>query len=189
MYDDSNGALPAARAWWMLRWLGHERVAVLDGGWQRWTKETCGQTAEVPVIHPCEFKLCLHPEMQVGLKDVDRLRLDPAYHVYDSRAEERYHGRNETIYPVPGHIPGALSAPYMDNLTAEGVFKSEEDLRQRFTKLFGELPAEQNIFYCGSGVTAAHNILAAMRAGLGQARLYVGSWSEWIADPSRPVAT
>jgi thiosulfate/3-mercaptopyruvate sulfurtransferase len=120
---------------------------------------------------------------------VQQLRTDPAHKVVDSRAADRYRGENETMDPVGGHIPGALSGPFADNLGADGRFKSPEALRSRFEALLGDTPAEQTVFYCGSGVSAAHNILALAHAGLGDARLYPGSWSEWITDPSRPVAT
>ena len=118
---------------------------------------------------------------------MDRLRLDPAYRLLDSRSAERYRGENETIDPVPGHIPGAISAPYALNLQPDGRFRSKENLRRRFNHILGETPAQKSIFYCGSGVTAAHNILALEYAGLGTARLYAGSWSKWITDPKRPV--
>jgi thiosulfate/3-mercaptopyruvate sulfurtransferase len=125
----------------------------------------------------------------VTIAEVDKLRKDPAFRIFDARAAERYHGRNETIDPVAGHIPGALSAPYIDNLTAEGVFRPEEELHTHYQSLIGDIPPENVIFYCGSGVTSIHNLLAMLHAGMEEARLYAGSWSEWIADGKRPVAT
>jgi thiosulfate/3-mercaptopyruvate sulfurtransferase len=111
----------------------------------------------------------------------------PEFRLFDSRAVDRYRGKNETIDPIAGHIPGAISAPYPDNLDAEGRFLPRQALRARFQSLLAGAPVENAVFYCGSGVTAAHNLLALAHAGLGDGRLYAGSWSEWITDPSRPV--
>jgi len=113
---------------------------------------------------------------------------DPAWRLLDARAPARYRGEQEPIDPVAGHIPGAVNAPFAENLTPEGTFRPPEQLRQRFEALLGDVPPERVICYCGSGVTAAHNLLAMAHAGLPGARLYAGSWSEWIADPRRPVA-
>src|SRR4030065_2338564 len=115
------------------------------------------------------------------------MRQDSAYRVLDARSVDRYRGENETIDPVAGHIPGSISAPYPDNLDTEGRFLPSEALRARFQSLLGVAPVENAIFYCGSGVTATHNLLALAHSGLGDGRLYPGSWSEWITDPSRPV--
>ena len=112
---------------------------------------------------------------------------NPNFRLFDSRSADRYRGENETIDPVAGHIPGAISAPYADNLQSDGRFRPKDSLRKRFKELAGDTPAETCVFYCGSGVTAAHNILCMAHAGLGEAHLYPGSWSEWITDPSRPV--
>jgi thiosulfate/3-mercaptopyruvate sulfurtransferase len=109
------------------------------------------------------------------------------FKLLDSRTADRYRGENETIDPIAGHIPGSISAPYPDNLNPDGTFRSEEELRARFTALLGDTPADHTAFYCGSGVTAAHNLLALRHAGMGDARLYAGSWSEWITDPKRPI--
>jgi thiosulfate/3-mercaptopyruvate sulfurtransferase len=110
------------------------------------------------------------------------------FKLFDSRTAERYRGENEPIDPIGGHIPGAISTPYLDNLNPDGTFRSSEELQKRFTTLLGGTPAANTAFYCGSGVNAAHNILALQHAGLGEARLYAGSWSEWIANRQRPVA-
>ncbi len=188
VYDDSGGAM-AARLWWMLQWLGHPAVAVLDGGWPAW------QEAGYPVAvgeetRPARrFTPHLHPELLQSVAEVERLRTDPRYRLFDSRNADRYRGENETIDPVAGHIPGAHSAPYVENLDASGRFLPPDALRARFRALLGDVPAEQSVFYCGSGVTAAHNLIALAHAGLGQGRLYAGSWSEWITDPARPIAT
>ncbi len=189
VYDDAGGAMAAVRLWWMLRWLGHESVAVLDGGWQKWVSEGRETRTGKEVRSPREFLPQPRPEMLVNTDDVYKLRKNPAFRLFDARAAERYHGLNETIDPIAGHIPGAISAPYLDNLTAEGVLRPVEELRSRYQALVGDIPPENVVFYCGSGVTSIHNLLAMLHAGMGEARLYAGSWSEWIAEGNRPVAT
>ncbi len=185
-YDASGGA-HAARLWWMLRWLSHDRAAVLDGGWDKWVREGLPVKAGAEQRSPRAFIPHERPELACSTREVDTVRKDPASLLIDSRSADRFRGENETIDPIPGHIPGALSAPYADNLNPEGTFRSSTELKARFEKMLGKIPAERAVFYCGSGVTAAHNILALEHAGLGEARLYPGSYSEWIADPSRPV--
>lgn len=188
-YDDAGGALAAPRLWGMLRWLGHEAVAILDGGWQKWVNEERPVKSGQEKRAPQSFTSHLHPERVVSIDEVDRMRLDPTCLVFDARTLERYHGQNETIDPVAGHIPGARSAPYLMNLNEDLTFRSPEELRLHYQSLIGEIPAGRVAFYCGSGVTSIHNVLAMMIAGLGEARVYAGSWSEWIADRKRPVAT
>jgi thiosulfate/3-mercaptopyruvate sulfurtransferase len=186
-YDDAGGAF-AARLWWLLRWMGHDAVAVLDGGWPHWSAE------QRPTRHGTEsrpartFVPHVRPALVVDASTVEADRQDTRCKLFDSRAADRYRGENETIDPVAGHIPGAVSAPFADNLDAEGRFQSHSALRSRFRALLSDTPADRATFYCGSGVTAAHNVLALTHAGLGGARLYAGSWSEWITDPRRPVA-
>jgi len=187
-YDDSGGGI-AARLWWLLRWLNHRPVAVLNGGWPQWLREGRPSRSGVESRRWRSFVARPRPELLVNADDVGNLRQDPAYVVGDSRTADRYRGENETIDPVAGHIPGALSIPYPDNLGQDGLFLSQNALRARFAAFLENRPAGQAIFYCGSGVTAAHNLLALAHAGLGEGRLYAGSWSEWIADPQRPVAT
>lgn len=186
-YDAAGGAI-AARLWWMLRYYGHERVAVLDGGWPAWLAGGYPTEAGAPAIRPQQFLPRPRPDMLVDATEVDRLRNDPRALLLDARAHERYLGRGETIDPRAGHIPGARSAPYAENLTASGHMQSAEALRARFEAL-GASQAEAIVCYCGSGVTAAHNVLALHLAGYHNARLYVGSWSDWSSDPNRPVAT
>jgi thiosulfate/3-mercaptopyruvate sulfurtransferase len=187
-YDDAGGAI-AARLWWMLRWLGHEAVAVLDGGWPHW------QQAGYPVRSGVEgrpvrnFTPNPQPELLAEVDDLLSAETRTGTCLLDARSAERYWGQNETIDPVAGHIPGAISAPYADNLGPDGLFLPPEALRVRYKKLLGDLPPGQAIAYCGSGVTAAHNLLAMVHVGLGDGRLYAGSWSEWITNPERPVAT
>ena len=187
-YDDQNG-LVAARLWWMLRWLGHDAVAVLDGGWQRWQAEGRTTRPGVETRALATFTPQPRPELVVTADDVERERQNPAVRVMDARAGARYRGEQEPIDPVAGHIPGAISAPLTENLDAAGNWLPPEDLRQRYAALLDEMPAEQAIMYCGSGVSAGHNLLAMAHAGLPEARLYAGSWSEWITDPARPIAT
>src|SRR5574341_627573 len=188
-YDDWPGAsgAVAARLWWCLRWLGHQAVAVLDGGWNRWLELGGPVTSGVETRSRRDFKPRPHPEWLVDAAHVDGLRFSPDYRLFDSRSADRYRGENETIDPVPGHIPGAVNAPYAENVGPDGLFRPADELRQRFRSLLGEISPQNAVFYCGSGVTAAHNLLALLHAGLGDARLYAGSWSEWITDPKRPV--
>jgi len=188
VYDDLGGALAAVRVWWMLRWLGYENVAVLDGGWQYWLKHNLPVQSGEGTRPARQFLPAPRPWMQVDADKVDQIRLDPAWRLLDARGADRFRGENETIDPVAGHIPGAISAPYMENLNQDGAFLPVQELHASYQKLIGEVPPEQVVVYCGSGVTSIHNILAMLHAGLGEARLYPGSWSEWIADPDRPVA-
>lgn len=188
-YDDQGGSLAAVRVWWMLRWLGHEAVAVLDGGWQKWLEEDRPVQGGIETRPPATFSARPRDGGYALIDEVDRLRLDPTCRLFDVRAPERYRGEIEPIDPVAGHIPGARNAPYTDNLTAEGTFRPPEELRKHYQALLGDIPAERVVFYCGSGVTSIHSLLAMELAGLKGARFYPGSWSEWIADRSRPVAT
>ncbi len=196
VYDDAGGALPAARLWWMLHWLGHPAAAVLDGGWQRWQSsgQSGGQKEGWPTASGVENRAAQvftprpRAEWVVSVEETARLSQGQGGLLWDARAADRFRGENETIHPVAGHIPGARSVPYAENLTAEGVFKPAEELRARYRTLLGSADASQITMYCGSGVTATHNLLAMQVAGLGAARLYPGSWSEWITDPRRPTA-
>ncbi|MEW6716118.1 MAG: sulfurtransferase [Chloroflexota bacterium] len=190
-YDDKGGAM-AARLRFLLRWLGHQAVAVLDGGWPQWVKYGYSSRRGVETRPRQEFDPHPRPELIVTTDQVVNIIAKHSPDnplLFDSRAPERYRGEQETIDPVAGHIPTATSAPYAANLTAEGRFLPIPELRARFEKLLAETPPEQAVFYCGSGVTAAHNLLALAHAGMGEARLYAGSWSEWITDPSRPIST
>ena len=187
-YDDSGGSM-AARLWWLLRWLGHERAAVLDGGWPLWQAGALPVRGGVERREARAFVPGVRPELVWSSADVDRRRSDPAWRVLDARNADRYRGENEAIDPVAGHVPGAVSAPYAENPEADGRFKPKERLRRRYLELLAGVPAHRAGCYCGSGVTAAHDVLAIAHAGLGEVKLYAGSWSEWITDQSRPVAT
>jgi thiosulfate/3-mercaptopyruvate sulfurtransferase len=186
---DFKGGGMAVRLWWMLQWLGHEAVALLDGGWGGWKEKGFPVTDEIVEPSPRNFV----PRMQEGWTmdayQVDAVRQDPRFRVVDSRSYDRYLGLQEPIDPVAGHIPGAICLDFMENLNEQGFFKSTEDLRRRFEQALQGIPADHVVFYCGSGVTSCHNIFAMQLAGLGMPRIYPGSWSEWITDPRRPVAT
>jgi thiosulfate/3-mercaptopyruvate sulfurtransferase len=189
VYDDAGGALAAGRLWWILRWLGHEAVAVLDGGWQAWVFADLPIQSEIVPKLARVFQPKPRPEIMVNVEEVDAIRQDPAFLLLDARAADRFHGQNETIDPVAGHIPGAVNAPYGHNLTQDNLMKSPEELRQLYSPIVGDTPIENITIYCGSGVTSIHNTLAMLHAGFGEARIYPGSWSEWITDPTRPIAT
>ncbi|OWW20543.1 sulfurtransferase [Noviherbaspirillum denitrificans] len=184
---DAQGGMFAARLWWMLRWTGHEAVAVLDGGIQSW--QALGlPLATTPVSRPRGNAMPNYPLVStVSADDVMANLTNPVYTVIDARAPDRFRGENETLDPVGGHIPGAKSRFFKDNLQADGRFKPEDQLRADFSAL--SIAPEKTIMQCGSGVTACHNLLAMEIAGLRGAALYPGSWSEWCSDKSRPVAT
>jgi len=186
---DSGGSMYAARLWWMLsHWLGHKHVAVLDGGWDIWSRAGFPVTSKVPKATPAPFSAKPHD----ALVTVDQVLAHlgkPDMQVIDARAPDRFRGQNETIDPVGGHIPGAANRLFRDNLDAFGFYKPPAELRAAFEPLVGKHPLHEIVHQCGSGITAAHNLLAMEIAGLKGTRLYPGSWSEWCSDPSRPVAT
>ncbi len=188
VYDDTFGAM-ASRLWWLLRWLGHESVALLDGSYPKWVREKKPVTPEAPVVHQTTFFPRVNNTFWVNADFVERVRQDETFVVFDARAEERFRGEVEPLDKVAGHVPGAVNAMYEDNLDVSGEFLSAEELRERYLDLLGGVVPDQAIHMCGSGVTACHNVLAMEHAGLPGARLYAGSWSEWITDPNRPVAT
>ncbi|MFA5912595.1 MAG: sulfurtransferase [Burkholderiales bacterium] len=185
VYDDSFGSM-AVRLWWLLRWLGHDAVALLDGGFPVWQKQGRELTAAVPVVSPTRFHPAPDDSMWVSsdavLEALRQKRL-----IIDARPEERYGALIEPLDKVAGHIPGSLNSPFEDNLDMRGNFLKAEELRAQYESLLHGVPAEEVIHMCGSGVTACHNLLALEIAGLPGGKLYVGSWSEWITDPSRPI--
>ncbi len=188
-YDSNHGAMAAARLWWLLRWLGHKQVAVLDGDLRKWERESRPITTELPVITPTVFPLRVHDEYWVGSEVVAQLSAGGQGLIVDARGEERFTGEREPFDSVAGHIPGAINAPFEDNLAPGGTFLTREDLGEHFRALLKGRHHGEVVHSCGSGVTACHNLLAMEHAGLRGARLYAGSWSEWIRDPARPVAT
>lgn len=188
VYDDTSGSV-AARLWWMLRWLGHDAVAVLDGGWPAWFNAGLPVSRTVPDVKHRSFKAKVRSHLVTDVKSIEKYRNDPTWTVLDARTSERFRGEQEPIDPVAGHIPGAQCATFGENLVKNGHFRTPEELRQRFAVLFGGVPAARIINYCGSGVSACHNMLAIAHAGLGDTILYPGSWSEWITDKERPIGT
>jgi thiosulfate/3-mercaptopyruvate sulfurtransferase len=187
-YDDGNGVM-AARLWWMLRYLGHGAVAVLEGGLTRWKKERRALDERRPRPAPALFTPRIDERLRVSLEELLSLYRDRSVLLVDARGAERFEGRSESIDPVAGHIPGAANHPFAGNLTPEGDFLPPDRLRARLLASFAGTPPEHTIHYCGSGVSACHNLLAMAAAGLPMGRLYVGSWSQWCADPARPVET
>ncbi len=187
-YDDGPGTI-ASRLWWMLRWLGHDAVAVLDGGWQAWQAAGLPEELTTPDIPQRRFVPALRRELLLDAAGVEAILNDDQFALLDSRAAARYRGEVEPLDPVAGHIPSAISVPFTANLDDKNCLVPVEELQKRFAGLTDPENPEKTIFYCGSGVSACQNLLAWHHAGLGEARLYAGSWSEWITDPKRPVAT
>jgi thiosulfate/3-mercaptopyruvate sulfurtransferase len=182
-YDQGPGS-SASRLWWMLRWVGHDAVAVLDGGFAKWSKEGRAITSEIPSFAATRFEGKPRP-LAV---DAEYLVRHPGQPLLDARAPARFRGEQEPIDPVAGRIPGALNRFNNDNVQADGSFKPAEVLKREFLAVLGDRNPAEVVNYCGSGVSACHNLLAMEVAGLTGARLYPGSWSEWIADPARPRA-
>ncbi|MGC9163247.1 MAG: sulfurtransferase [Thiomonas sp.] len=187
-YDRAGGSF-AVRLWWMLRWLGHDAVAVLDGGWQAWVAAGGASQSVAPTPRlPGSFVRRPALAGTVSAEDVsDNLRTQSKL-LLDARAPERFAGEVEPLDPVAGHIPGAKNRFFQTNLQPDGTFKSRQQLREEFTALLEDWDPRDVIHHCGSGVSGCHNLLAMMHAGLDGSLLYPGSWSEWCADPSRPVA-
>ncbi len=185
-YDDACGMF-ASRLWWLMRWLGHRRVAVLDGGLQAWIG--CGQAIdyEQPEPRPNTYTLALRSD-RVEADYVFEHLGRPDMLLIDARSPDRFRGENEVLDPIGGHIPGAINRHYRDNLDEHGCFKQASVLREEFGALLQGRSPRTVVHQCGSGVTACANILAMEAAGLTGSRLYAGSWSEWCADPRRPVA-
>jgi thiosulfate/3-mercaptopyruvate sulfurtransferase len=179
-YDAGNGSM-AARLWWMLRWIGHDKVAVLDGGFAKWTQEGRPVAADIPVFTPFNYPIKVRRELAVDVTAVEKAKSL----LVDARAPARYRGEQEPIDPVAGRIPGAKNRFNMENLAPGGTFKPASELKQDFQKMLGNRAPSDVIHYCGSGVAACHNLLAMEIAGLKGGKLYAGSWSEWSADPRR----
>ena len=185
-YDQNTGVF-ASRLWWMLRWLGHESVAVLDGGFAKWSREGRAVTSESSEPSAATF-VVKNVSPTVNSVGVESSISRHTLLLVDGRAPERFRGEVEPMDPVAGHIPGAVNRPASLNVTANGVFKPASALRTEYQALLGGRPHSDVVHYCGSGVTACHNVLAMQIAGLPSTRLYPGSWSEWISNPDRPVA-
>lgn len=190
VYDDAAGALAAARAWWLLRAAGSTDVAVLDGGFGAW--RAAGLPVETGTAQPRQasaVEVDFDPTMHLDADTLAAALADDAVVLIDARAAARYRGEVEPIDPVAGHVPGARNRPYTDNLDAAGRFKTPDALAAEFAALTGGRAPHEVVHMCGSGVTACHNVLAMTHAGLAGSRLFAPSWSGWIADRTRPVAT
>ncbi|MBI3493093.1 MAG: sulfurtransferase [Acidobacteria bacterium] len=185
-YDQNNGMF-ASRLWWLLRWLGHDAVAVLDGGIAKWIAERRATKSGKEHRPPATFSGSPRANMVVDANGVASLAGKKGWRLVDARAPERYRGDVEPLDKVAGHIPGAVNHFFQGNLDGHGVFRSPEELRGRLRASIGDVPVDRVVCYCGSGVTACHNLLALEHAGMKGAKLYPGSWSEWSADASRPV--
>lgn len=183
VYDDAFGSF-AARLWWMLRHMKHKKVAVLDGGWQAWNAAGRPISLEQETRVAAEFKNDATELNVVDIEDVEKFRC-----IIDSRDPARYRGEIEPIDKAAGHIPGAINRFWKDNLSENGCFKPKQILKQEFETILGDIEPEDALVYCGSGVTACHNLLAATYAELNCPKLYAGSWSEWSRTPAKPIAT
>jgi thiosulfate/3-mercaptopyruvate sulfurtransferase len=185
-YDDGPGGI-AARFWWLMRHLGLRHVAVMDGGFRAWREEGRPVTTEVPARRPTVFVPETRGDDMVDAAEFEKPPASRRYLLMDARGAERFRGETEPIDPVAGHVPGAVNRPFPDNLDENGRFHDPEALRRDFQQLLGGCAPGEVAHMCGSGVTACHNLLAMEYARLTGSKLYVGSWSEWITDTSRPV--
>lgn len=189
LYDDGPGAF-AARAWWLLLWLGkRDNLFLLDGGFKAWQQAGLPLSTQPPANQPGNFSGQADDTLLLSAEQLQQRLGRNQLTLLDARALPRFRGEVEPLDPVAGHIPGAQCAVFTDNLDSAGHFLPPEQLRARFDALRGTRPQEELVAYCGSGVTACHNLFAMSLAGYPLAALYAGSWSEWITDPSRPVAT
>jgi thiosulfate/3-mercaptopyruvate sulfurtransferase len=189
VYDAGDGSMAAARFWWLLRLLGHERVAVLNGGLNAWRAEQLPETRETARIdatvpYPARFQRTAIADAEEVLSRLN----EPAGWLFDARAAERFRGEVEPLDPVAGHVPRALNHPFSLSLR-DGRFKSSAELRDQLSPMLAGRKPDEVVVMCGSGVTACHLLLAMEHAGLHGARVYAGSWSGWISDPSRPITT
>ncbi len=188
VYDNSEGSI-SSRLWWMLRWLGHEQVAVLNGGMSHWLGQGYPLDDQIPTVDSSDIVPCINDEMWVDTHALSILLQSDHCILLDARSHERFKGLIEPIDKIAGHIAGAVNAPYEENLDNAGCYLDASILRDRFLTLLGDYRGQDVVHMCGSGVTACHNMLAMEIAGLTGSRLYPGSWSEWISDRSRPVVS
>jgi thiosulfate/3-mercaptopyruvate sulfurtransferase len=186
---DADNAMYAARLWWMLRYMSHEAVAVLDGGIARWLREGHPVRGGQEEWTATEFRGVPRDDWWLDVKAIEYSLGDPARVLVDARAEGRFRGEGETLDKVGGHIPGAKNYFYQRNLAEDKTFKTPSEIRAQWQSLLGSTSPGDVVMYCGSGVTACHNLLAMEHAGLSGARIFPGSWSEWSDDPRRPIAT
>ena len=188
LYDQETGMF-ASRLWWMLRYMGHDAVAVLDGGFTKWQIEGRPTKSGPEIARPAHFRGAPREQMRVTLDQVSSIVADPSALLVDARSPDRFEGRTEPIDRVAGHIPGAVNHYYKQNMASDGTLLSRDELQRRFADTLGDHAAERTVMYCGSGVSACQNLLALEHAGLTGVRLYVGSWSEWSSDPARKAQT
>lgn len=188
IYDQDAGSY-ASRLWWMLRYMGHDAAAVVDGGWAKWVREGRPARAGAETPPAAAFRGERRKALRVLVDQVERMLGDRGVLLVDARAPERFEGASEPLDRTPGHIPGAVNHFYRQNVTEDGVMLPPDELRRQFAETLGGQPPDRAVMYCGSGVTACHNLLAMEHAGLRGTRLYAGSWSEWSSDPTRPVET
>jgi len=188
IYDDASGAI-AGRFWWLLRYLGHEKVAALDGGLSCWQKQGHPITTHLPKSTPGIYRPYVNCSTLVNAQTLEQELAKNSITLIDARAAERYQGKAEPLDPVAGHIPKALTRPFQLNLDTQGRFLPATELQQQFSVLIGQTPATKIVHMCGSGVTACHNLLAMEIAGLTGSKLYAGSWSEWIRNKNRTIAS
>lgn len=188
-YDDANGALAAARLWWLLRLIGHSPAAVLDGGFAAWRSAALPVEAGVPAPQHSDAAASIDRAQIVWYDELERRLADHSAVLLDARAAPRYRGEIEPLDAKAGHVPDARNRPFADNLVADGTFKQPETLRAEFEGLIGAHMPRDVVHMCGSGVTACHNLLAMEHAGLSGSRVFAPSWSGWISDPARAVAT
>ena len=187
VYDDASGAF-AGRMWWLLRSMGHQHVAVLDGGIKQWQKKNQPVTTVLPKIQPSQFRCYLDQKQWLSATEVENGLALRHITLIDARTPERFQGLQEPIDPVAGHVPKALNRPFQHNLDKDGLFLPAAQLKTQFQTLTANRNPEQIVHMCGSGVTGCHNLLAMEIAGLQGSKLYAGSWSEWIVDKNRAVA-
>ncbi|MBL8264913.1 sulfurtransferase [Steroidobacter sp.] len=187
-YDADNG-MYASRLWWLLRWVGHRAVAVLDGGFKAWNSSQRATSSAIPARAPSQFQARPERELWLDAEQVQARVQQPDWRLLDARAPERFAGKVEPLDKVAGHVPGARNHPFATNLTSDARFGAPEELRRRYQASQDGVADDHTIVMCGSGVTACHLLLALEVAGKPGARLYAGSWSEWIRNPQRGVAT
>lgn len=189
VYDQGNGAL-AARCWWLLRWLGHRNACLLDGGFARWQELSLQTEAGTVNVKTARFESDPQHDLVLTSEEIVAAGADcSALQLVDARDRDRFAGVSEPIDPVAGHVPGAINVPYEANLNPDGTWKSRDELRELWDKALGPRAGQSWSVMCGSGVTACHHVVSGLLAGLSEPRVYVGSWSEWIADPERPIGS
>lgn len=187
-YDSSAGSMAAARLWWLLNYYGFSRVALLDGGYINWSLLEYPVSTDISIRERSSINLTPDERMVIDARSLDKLYKENSYKLLDGRARNRYFGLEEVIDTLPGHIPGAISAPVTDYLDEDMMFRPKPEIKAQLKHLLGDTPSENSIYYCGSGVTAALGVFTMVYAGLPMGKLYPGSWSEWIKQPWAEIA-